>query len=415
MKCGLIGEKLGHSYSCEIHSAIAEYDYRLIELPSTALDEFFTERNFDGINVTIPYKESVIKFLDEISPEAERIGAVNTVVNRGGRLVGYNTDYFGIIALFKKAEINPQGKKILILGTGGTAKTASTVLADTGAREIVKVSRTAKGGAITYLQAVENHSDAEIIFNATPVGMFPHDEGMPIDIDKFPAVDGVVDAIYHPLSTNLVLGAKKKGARSIGGLYMLSAQAVYASALFAGEDINSVDDGLVDKAYNAVLRKKRNIVLVGMPASGKSTIGQILARETEKEFVDIDDEIEKSIGSTIAEFFEKYGEDEFRAVEREVTAEISKRDGLIIATGGGCPLFEVNANALRRNGVLVFLDRDLDKLVATSSRPLSSDREKLAKLYMDRYDKYLSVADVTVASNQTPEEVANKIIEECGL
>ncbi len=415
MKCGLIGEKLGHSYSCEIHSAIADYDYRLIELPRTALDDFFTARDFDGINVTIPYKESIIGYLDEISPEAERIGAVNTVVNIDGRLVGYNTDYFGIVALLGKAEINPQGKKVLILGTGGTAKTASTVLADMGAREIVKVSRTAKDGGITYSQAVENHNDADIIFNATPVGMFPNDEGMPIDIDGFPTLEGVVDAIYHPLSTNLVSSAKKKGVKSIGGLYMLSAQAVYASALFMGKDVSSVEDGLIYEAYNAVLRKKRNVVLVGMPASGKSTIGRILARKTEKEFVDIDEEIEKRIGSTIAEFFEKYGEDEFRAVEREVTAEVSKRSGLIVAIGGGCPLFDANVDALRRNGVLVFLDRDLENLVVTSSRPLSSDKEKLAKLYKDRYDRYLSVADVAVDSNRAPEEVANKIIEECGL
>lgn len=414
MKCGLIGEKLGHSYSCEIHSAIADYEYDLIELPPSALDDFFKKRNFDGLNVTIPYKEKVIEYLDEISDEGRAIGAVNTIVNDGGKLVGYNTDYFGIKALFKKAGINPTGKKVLILGTGGTAKTVAKVLSDVGAREIIKVSRTGKDGGITYEDAVKYHKDTNIIFNATPSGMFPHDEGTPIDVDKFDTLDGVLDAVYHPLETNFVLKAKKKGIKAIGGLYMLSAQAVYASALFSRKRVEEIEP-LIEKAYESVLVGKRNIVLIGMPASGKSTVGKIIAERTGREFVDIDEVIVKKIGMPIAEFFERYGESEFRKIEKEVTLNEAKRSGIVVATGGGCPLDADNENALKRNGIFVYLDRKLENLVSTSTRPLSSDREKLAKLYEERYSKYLAIADVVINSNVSLEEVAKNVIEECAL
>lgn len=412
MKYGLIGKPLGHSYSCEIHGLIADYDYELKELDESEVAPFLQKREFNAINVTIPYKQTVMPYLDFISDDAKNIGAVNTIVNDGGKLCGYNTDFAGMRVLIEKNGISVKGKKVLVFGTGGTSKTACAVCSALGAREIYKVSRSEKDGAITYDAAREQHSDAEIIVNATPSGMYPNVDNEPADISCFDRLQAAVDAIYNPLCTNLVLDAREKGAVGVGGLYMLVAQAVYASALFLNKD---VDESVIEKAYEKIVAQKRNVVLIGMPSSGKTTVGKRLAELTGREFVDTDEEIVKRIGTSIADFFEKNGEEAFRKIESEVLSEYAKKAGFIIATGGGAVLKKENVRAIKRNSVAVFLDRPLDLLVATSDRPLASDKDKVKKLFEQRYDIYKSVADEIVDGGLDVEDVANRIRRKLGI
>lgn len=410
MKYGLIGEHLGHSYSCEIHGAIADYEYELKELAPDELDGFMRAKEFNAINVTIPYKQAVIPYLDEISDRARKIGAVNTVVNRGGRLYGDNTDFAGMSALAKKMKINFEGRKVLILGTGGTSKTARAVAESLGAKQIFNVSR--HGGAdglISYADAVQKHNDAQIIINTTPVGMYPNSEKTPIDISAFGALEGVLDAIYHPLRTNLVLDALERGIPASGGLYMLSAQAVYASAVFLDKEL---EPELIEKAYNIVKSDKQNIVLVGMPSSGKTTVGRIIAERTGKSFADTDDIIVNEIGMPIAQYFAERGETAFRDLESRTLADASQKGGCVIATGGGAVLRPENVRAMRRNGTVVFIDRAIEKLIATDDRPLSSSRAALERLYAERYNIYKAAADLHIDGNGTPEEVAQAVLKE---
>ena len=406
MKCALIGKPLGHSYSKEIHALIAPYSYDLVELDESDVAPYLKERDFDGINVTIPYKQTVMPLIDEISDEAKKIGAVNTIVNEGGRLVGYNTDFAGMRALILKNEIDVSGKKALVLGTGGTSKTATEVLKSLGASEVVKVSRTANDGAVSYADACERHSDAQVIVNATPVGMYPHENEKPIDIDRLPCVEAVIDAIYHPLCTELVIDAKRKGIKACGGLYMLVAQAVYACGLFQHKEINA---DIIDDVYEKVLAQKRNIVLVGMPSCGKTTIANELALLTGREVIDTDCEVEKRAGVTISQIFEKEGEGAFRKLESEVVGDAASRSCVIISTGGGVPLNDENVKKLSRNGIILFLDRGVDKLVATSDRPLAKSVEAIRKLYKKRYPIYVKCADVRIDSNGSVQDTINSI------
>lgn len=409
MKYGLIGEHLGHSYSCEIHGAIADYEYELKELRPDELDGFMRQRFFNAINVTIPYKQSVIPYLDEISDRARLIGAVNTVVNRDGRLYGDNTDFAGMAALAQRMGIEFNGRKVLILGTGGTSKTAHAVAQSHGAAQVLHVSRRGGEGLISYEEAVQKHSDAQIIINTTPVGMYPNTGKTPIDISAFPALEGVLDAIYHPLRTNLVLDAQSRGIPASGGLYMLSAQAVYASAVFLDKEL---EPELIEKAYKLVKADKQNIVLVGMPSSGKTTVGKIIAEKTGKTFEDTDETIVSTIGMPIAQFFAEHGEAAFRELESRVIAEAAEKGGRVIATGGGAVLRPENVRAMRRDGTVVFIDRALDKLITTDDRPLSSNRAALDKLFETRYDIYRNAADLHADGNGTPEEVAEAILKE---
>lgn len=409
MKYGLIGEHLTHSYSCEIHAQIADYEYELHELAPSELGGFLTKREFNAINVTIPYKQDVIPYLDGISDTAKRIGAVNTIVNRGGKLYGDNTDFAGMLALAKHIGVDMKGKKVLILGTGGASKTGHALAEYMGAESVYYVSRSGKNGSITYEQAVSEHSDAQVIINATPVGMFPKQGGRPIDISAFPKLEGVLDAIYNPLRTNLILDAQERGIPAEGGLYMLSAQAVHAAAVF--QDI-PLDESLVDKAFKSVKNDKQNIVLIGMPSSGKTTVGRILAEKCGKELADTDEYIVKKIGMPIADFFAKHGEAEFRKIEKETVAGLASTGGKIIATGGGAVLDAENVCALKQNGVLVFLDRRPENLIATDDRPLSSRRSALEKLYAERYDIYCAAAEVHIDANTTPGAEADAILKE---
>lgn len=409
MKYGLIGEHLKHSYSCEIHAQIADYEYELHEIPPSGLGGFLKKREFNAINVTIPYKQDVIPYLDEISDTAKRIGAVNTIVNRNGRLYGDNTDFAGMLALAKHIGVDMKGRKVLILGTGGASKTGHALAEYMGAQSVFYVSRSGKDGSITYEQAVTEHSDAQIIINATPVGMFPKQDGRPIDISAFPKLEGVIDAIYNPLRTNLILDAQERGIPAEGGLYMLSAQAVHASAVF--RDI-PLDESLVDKAFKSVKNDKQSIVLIGMPSSGKTTVGRILSEKCGKQLADTDEYIVRKIGMPISDFFAKYGEAEFRKIEKETVAELSATGGRIIATGGGAVLDAENVRALKQNGVLVFLDRRPENLIATDDRPLASRRSALEKLYAERYDIYCAAAELHIDANTTPEAEADAILKE---
>ncbi len=414
MKYGLIGERLGHSFSREIHSRLADYSYELCELMPDGVESLLRKRDFCAINVTIPYKETVIPMLDEISPRAARIGAVNTVVNRGGRLFGYNTDYLGAAALIRHAGVTIKDKKVLILGTGGTSKTLGAVASDMGARSVVFVSRRSGEGRVTYDEAYACHRDAEVIVNTTPVGMFPQNEGCPIDIAEFPALCGVADVVYNPLRTRLVAAAQKRGIVAGGGLYMLVAQAVYASALFRGIDICDVD-ATTENIYRDVALEKSNIVLIGMPSCGKSTIGGLLAERTGRRLIDTDVLIENAEGRKISDIFARDGEAAFRTLERAAIAECSRQSGCVIATGGGVPLDERNISALRQNGKIIFIDRPLELLSATSDRPLALDREALARRYEERYPIYRASADMIIDNSASAEDAAAKILSELAV
>ncbi len=387
MKYGLIGEKLGHSFSKTVHSKIADYDYELLEIAKTDLDAFMQKRDFCGINVTIPYKQAVIPYLDYISDEAQKIGAVNTVVNKNGKLYGYNTDFFGLKSLIEKNGIEIFEKTVLVLGSGGTSKTANAVCKKLGAKQIFTVSRGGGEGLITYEEAYTK--SAQIIINTTPCGMYPKTDEQPIKLDGFKELEAVIDVIYNPLKTKLIIDAQSRGIKSVGGLYMLYAQALKAAEIFCDNEIKT-------DAFNEILKEKQNLVLIGMPSSGKTTLGKLLSKDFKKEFIDTDLEIVKKAGMEIPEIFEKYGEDYFRNLESEVIKELSLKQSLVIATGGGAVLRRENIEALNQNGKIVFIDRPLEMLITTNDRPLSSSREALEKRYYERYSIYCFASDVRI-------------------
>lgn len=407
MKYGLIGKKLGHSFSSELHRRIGGYDYELKELRQEELDAFFEERDFIGINVTIPYKETVLPYLDEIDPLAAAIGSVNTVVNRCGKLSGYNTDLGGMIALIRRIHLDLCGKKVLILGTGGTSKTAHAAAKRLGAKEVYAVSRTGKGGALTYPEALDLHHDADVIINTTPVGMYPNWCEHPLPLTSFSNLCGLVDAIYNPLQTRLVLEARQRGIPAEGGLYMLVAQAVLASELFTGRAIPSET---VDHVFRDILREKSNLVLIGMPDSGKTTVGNKAAQILGREFVDLDGWIEKRAGTSVPEIISRDGEAAFRQMESAAVREISVRNGLVIATGGGCVMRQENVNMLRQNGRLFLLNRPAGELRPSADRPLSDTMEKLEELFRLRMPVYRAAADEIIESGATASETAEAVI-----
>ncbi len=406
MKYGCIGEHLPHSFSKIIHGYLASHEYELCELTPDAVGAFLQERSFCGINVTIPYKQTVIPYLDEIDDAAKRIGAVNTVVNRGGRLYGYNTDFSGMRAMLLREGMELENKKVLIFGTGGTSKTAREVAASLGAREILTVSRSAKEGAILYEEAYRLHADADIIINTTPCGMYPNVSGMPAELAHFAKLSGVVDAIYNPLRSELVLWAREHGIAATGGLYMLVAQAVLASSHFTGVGYGA---DTMDAVYGKVMSEKENIVLIGMPGSGKSTVGLILAESCHRRFADSDELIVQKSGMQISEIFATCGEAYFRNLEREVLEALSAQSGLVIATGGGAVLNAQNVHALRKNGKLYFLDRPLEELLPTEDRPLANSAEAVQKRYTERYDLYCRCADERIQTLGKAELTANEI------
>ena len=403
---GCIGEHLPHSFSKEIHGQIGGYAYELKELTPEELPAFMAARSFHGINVTIPYKQAVIPFLDEIDETARAIGAVNTVVNRNGKLYGFNTDLDGLTRLIRRIGLDLSGKKVLIPGTGGTSRTAAFAAEKLGAREIHKISRTGRDGSLTYEEALRDHADAEIILNTTPCGMYPEPDAQPLPLEPFHRLEGVADVIYNPLRTRLVLDARSRGIPAEGGLYMLVAQAVRASEHF----LDTVyPDGLTDRIYEQILRQKENIVLIGMPGSGKSAVGRILAEKTGRSLADTDQLITEKAGKPIPDIFRENGEPAFRDLESEIIRALSKQGGQIISTGGGAVLRPENVTALRQNGRLFWLDRDPEALVPTDDRPLADTAEKMKQLYRVREPVYRAAADEIIPVTGTPEEAADTI------
>ncbi len=407
MEYGCIGEHLKHSFSAEIHRELASYQYEIREIEPTHLGEFLTERDFKGINVTIPYKEKVIPYLFSIDEQAKAIGAVNTVVNRDGKLYGYNTDFYGMSALINKLGLDLTQKKVAVLGTGGTSRTALAVAESMGARSVFRVSRTARDGAIDYEMLYREHADTEIIINTTPCGMYPNPDGVAVDVSRFSRLAGVVDAVYNPLRPQLVLDALKRGIPAEGGLFMLVAQAVHACEIFLDKQF---DADTSERIWKRLLRQKENIVLIGMPSCGKSTVGRLLGEAMGREVCDMDAMIVQTSGQTIPEIFASVGESGFREIESRVLKEqLAQRNGLIISTGGGVILRDENVNELRHNGRLYFIDRPLCDLLPTEDRPLGSSREAIRARFEERYDRYCAVADKRIAVEGDAESVAEAI------
>ena len=439
MEYELIGERLGYSFSKEIHEKLSPCSYELREIAREDLDNFLKQKEFLGINVTIPYKEAVLPYLDEIAPEARSIGAVNTIVRDGDRLRGFNTDYYGFLALAEKAGIDFAGREVLILGAGGAAKTVHAVATDRGAARITHAVRTPKAPGQVGLGELKPGSGYEIIVNCTPVGTHPRDEESPVDLGLFPRLKGVLDLVYNPLRTRLVLDAQERGIPAEGGLYMLVAQAVQARRFFdasldtdrcpaeppastwapsaAADKLSAqrmTPDARMDEAhcrrqpagpdsvstlFNDILGSKRNLVLIGMPSSGKTTLGQALADRSARPFFDTDRLIVEKAGKPIPRIFAEDGEPAFRQIEAEVIRDLSQRNGLVIATGGGAILNPDNVRRLRHNGLICRIDRDLERLSPSSDRPLASDLEKMRALYQKRREAYLRATDCRIDNN----------------
>ena len=416
MKYGLIGEHLPHSFSKEIHAKIADYIYELHEIEKDKLDAFMIAKDFIAINVTIPYKKDVIPYLSEIDENAKRIGAVNTIVNRDGKLFGYNTDFFGMSALIKKIGLDFKGKKVAVLGTGGTSNTAIAVCEALGAKQTIVVGRTAKNGVITYEELYQKHYDTNYLINTTPCGMYPYPDGnekiagTAVDLSLFPSLKGVVDAVYNPLRPNFVMDALERGIPAEGGLYMLVAQAVVAAEKFMDK---TIDPSVTDRIFNEIRASKENIVLSGMPGSGKSTVGKYLSQMLNRKFIDTDEEIVKQTGKEITDIFAEIGNEGFRRIEAEVIARVSSENqGAIIATGGGAILRDDNVRALKRNGKIYFLNRPIENIVPTADRPLALDRAALEARFRERYARYLSTCDREIKTVESVWETAKMISED---
>lgn len=401
LEYGLIGEKLGHSFSPAIHRRLGDYDYRLVELSSQELGPFLEEGEFRGLNVTIPYKKAVIPYCRELTPQARHIGSVNTIVRRpDGTLLGHNTDYDGFSYLLRRVGAQVAGRKALVLGSGGASLTVQAVLRDLGAGEVVVISRT---GENNY-ENLSRHRDAAVLVNATPVGMYPKEGMSPVDLEGFPVLEGVFDLIYNPARTSLLLQAQDRGLLWSNGLGMLVAQAKAAAERFMGV---SIPDERVEEITREMEREKQNLVLTGMPGCGKTTVGQRLAQRLGRTFVDTDALVEEQAGCSIPELFDREGEEAFRRLEHQVLCQASREQGRVIATGGGIVTRQENWGPLRQNAQVIFVRRPLEEL-PIQGRPVSQ-RTGLEQLYQERLPLYERTADWT-ADNTTVEEAVDAII-----
>lgn len=401
LKCGLLGERLGHSYSKQIHACIAPYEYELYAVPRETAAEMIRDERFDGLNVTIPYKELAYSLCDELDEYASEAKSVNTIIHRGGKVCGYNTDIPGFMAMVEKAGISFSGKTILILGSGGTSKTAQVASSKLGAKKIYVCSRS---GEVNY-ENVYSLSDVEVIVNTTPVGMYPDTYNQPIDIVRFPNVSGVVDVIYNPSVTVLCENAKSCGIPYVSGLYMLAAQAFFAAEKFLGE---ALPRELIEDAVNTVYRDMTNIVLIGMPGSGKSSIAKRLAELCGRSLVDTDEEIYKREGISAGDMIKERGEDAMRDIERAVCAEVGRERGLIIATGGGVVERAENRRSLSQNGRIYYIKRSIENLDRTG-RPLSTD---VRALYERRRVRYEEFSDVEIDNNSDIDSAVKQITDD---
>lgn len=403
LKCGLLGEKLGHSYSPQIHSMLADYEYKLFEKSPEELEDFLKSGEFDGLNVTIPYKKSVMPYCAELSPTAAQIGSVNTIVRRSdGSLYGDNTDAFGFENLIVHNGIEVKGKKALVLGTGGASVTAQAVLKNLGASEVVVISRK---GEDNY-ENIAKHADAEIIANTTPVGMYPNNGKAAVDLTQFPELSGVLDVVYNPARTALLLQAEKLCIPCAGGLYMLVSQAKRSCELFTGK---SIPDSEIDRIERVLSHQMQNIVIIGMPGSGKTAVSTMLAERLGRKILDTDTIVSEKAGMTIPEIFAAQSEAGFRKLETEATAEVGKLSGNIISTGGGVVTVADNYELLHQNGVIVWIERDTNKL-ARDGRPISLSSD-LNELYAARLPLYEHFADIKADNNGDINDTVNAIME----
>ena len=401
LRCGLIGEHLGHSFSVMIHELLGDYSFVLRELAPSELEAFVKSDELDAYCVTIPYKKAVMPFLDVISPEAQAIGAVNVVVNgKDGKRYGYNTDYFGFDYMVSRSGVSVEGKKAVVLGGGGASATACALLRDKGAKSIVVIDKDDNTP-----EGIAPHRDAEIIVNTTPVGMYPKNMISPVSLDDFPDTQAVLDVVYNPARTALMLDAEKRGIAAVGGLSMLVAQAAKGFEHFTGD---SREEGIIGSVLAQITARSSNLILVGMPGCGKSSVGAIIADKLDREFFDADAEFEKMHSITPADAIRTLGEEKFREMETETISILGKLSGKVIATGGGVVTRERNYPLLHQNGVIVFLERDIS-LLPTNNRPLSQSNS-LEKLYNSRIDSYRRFADLTVESTGIIEKTAELII-----
>ena len=403
MEYGLLGEKLGHSFSPQIHRDLAGYDYQLLPTPPEAVEDIFARRAFQGLNVTIPYKRTVMPLCDEIDPRAAAIGAVNTVVNQNGRLTGYNTDIDGFLYMARRAGVDMAGKKVVILGSGGTSRTARAAAGELGAREIITVSR---HGEDNY-QNLSRHADAQVLVNTTPVGMYPNWGQSPVSLESFPALEGVLDVVYNPLRTALLLQAEERGLPRSCGLPMLVAQAKRAAELFTGQNIN---DSRAETVLHGLREQLTSIVLIGMPGCGKTTVGRALAGKLGRTFVDLDEEIVRRAGTSIPEIFAREGEAGFRERESALVREFGERTGLVVSTGGGVVTRRENYIPLKQNGLLLHLRRDPAAL-PTDGRPLSQATAP-EELWRRRAPLYAAFADGEIDNNGTLARTLEQIEKE---
>ena len=402
MKCGLLGKKLSHSYSPQIHSALGDYEYSLFEKEPEELEQFLRHGDFAGLNITIPYKKSAIPYCDELSPIAAKLGSVNTLVRRADEtLIGHNTDYFGFQSMLKRSTLDVRGKKVLVLGSGGASVTATAVMAEMGATVVV-ISRS---GQNNYAN-LHLHCDAVVIVNTTPVGMYPDVGNSPVDLNLFPALEGVLDVIYNPACTQLLLDAQARGLITQNGLWMLVAQAKESAEWFTQK---AIPDDVIPEIHKALRRKMENTVLIGMPGCGKSTIGKLLAQQLGKTFVDADQQIEEAAGKTIPQIFSGSGEDGFRKIETQVLSELGKQSGLVIATGGGCVTKPENYPLLHQNGCIYWIKRDID-LLPTVGRPLSESCE-LSEMYRIRKPLYKRFSDRIIDNNANVADAVAAIVK----
>ena len=405
MEYGLIGAKLGHSYSVPIHAQLGDYDYRLYERTEAEFVDLMRRRDFKGLNVTIPYKRLALELCDELSDTAREVGSVNTVVRRAdGSLYGHNTDIGGFIALAARAGVEIAGKKAVILGSGGTSLTARTACRRLGAKEIVVVSRK---GPVDYEALYRDHADAQVLVNTTPVGMYPNNGESAADISRLPCLTGVLDVIYNPDRTALILDARARGLNCAGGLYMLVGQAREAAELFTGR---AIPESETERIHALLRGEALNAILIGMPGSGKSSVGRALARRMGRPFVDCDGEIVKRAGKSIPEIFAREGEAAFRALEAAVIADVCREKGQVIATGGGAVLREENVRAMRQNGAVLLIERRLDAL-SMDGRPLSKSRAALEDMWRIRGPKYRAAADAAIDNNAAPEDAVHQAEE----
>lgn len=400
MECGLLGKKLAHSYSPQIHKYLGDYPYTLHEMEEDQIGEFIRNSSFTGLNVTIPYKKTVMPYCTELSDCAKKVGSVNTIVRKpDGSLIGHNTDYFGFHSMVLKSNLDVTRKKVLVLGSGGAAVTVIEVLKELGANVVV-ISRT---GEYNYTN-LYLHADASVIVNTTPVGMYPNVGVSPVDLDMFSDLEGVLDLIYNPARTQLLMDAEERGLITVNGLWMLVAQAKESAEWFTGKKI---PDSIIQDIYSALSIQMQNIALIGMPGSGKSTVGKAIAQKLGREFVDADAEIESRTGLTIPEIFAQGGEILFRQMESQVLADIGKESGLVIATGGGCVTRECNYPHLHQNSIIIWLQRNIDHL-PTDGRPLSQ-ANSLANLYAQRKTLYAHYCDISLDNNGSPDATVDAL------